>query len=68
LSWRDSQYAEAAGITREDKRYQVKVAADTRLAKSWHAGLRYSYTDNQSNLAAETYTRNDAQIYTDWRF
>lgn len=68
LSWRDSQYDEAAGITRSDKRYQLMLAADNRLTKDWHAGLRYTYTDNKSNLATETYTRNDAQIYADWRF
>lgn len=68
LEWRNSQYGEAAGITRDDTRYQLTLAADNRFSKDWHAGLRYTYTDNNSNLASETYTREDAQIYVDWRF
>jgi len=68
LSWRNSQYDEAAGISREDTRYLIDLRADARLNKAWHSGLRYIYTDNQSNVNAEAYTRNDVRIYADWRF
>lgn len=68
LSWRDSKYGEAAGVTRDDKRYELSLSADTRLGKDWRAGLSYSYTDNNSNIASETYTRNDAQVYVNWLF
>ena len=68
VSWRNSHYAEAAGITRDDKRYQLNVNADTRLGKAFRSGLRYSHTNNNSNLASETYTRNDVQAYINWLF
>lgn len=68
LSWRDSRYGAAAGVTRDDKRYQINLSADTRLARNWRGGFSYDYTDNRSNLANETYTRNDIQAYVNWLF
>jgi tetratricopeptide (TPR) repeat protein len=67
-NWRNSQYDEAAGITREDTRYLIDLNAVRKLNKTWRAGLRYTYTDNKSNIAAETYTRNDVRLYADLRF
>lgn len=68
LSWRDSHYDSVAGVSRVDKRYQIKLSADKQLGKNWRAGLRYAYTDNKSNLASETYTRNDIKAYLNWLF
>lgn len=68
LSWRDSHYGAAAGVTRDDKRYQINLSADTRLGRNWRGGFSYDYTDNRSNLASETYTRNDVQAYINWLF
>jgi len=63
LGWRDSRYGEAAGVKRHDKRYLLHLAADRRLGQAWHLGLRYRHSNNDSNVASETYTRNDIQIY-----
>jgi hypothetical protein len=68
LSWRNSHYGEAAGVTRDDKRYQVNLNADKRLGKAFRGGMRYSHTNNNSNLAGETYSRNDVQAYINWLF
>ena len=67
-SWRNSHYSEAAGITRDDKRLQLYLSADTRFAKDWRVGARYDYTDNNSNLAGQSYTRNNVQAYLNYLF
>ena len=68
VSWRDSQYPEAAGVSRHDTRYQLDLSVDRRLGKDWRAGLSYNYTDNKSNVASETYNQNDVQAYVNWLF
>jgi len=66
--YRNSQYDEAAGITREDDRYRLRAGINYLFNRDWDARLRYTYTDNQSNLAAETYTRNDIQATVNYNF
>ncbi len=68
VSWRKSHYGEAAGITRDDNRLQLALAADTKLGEDWRAGAQYEYTDNNSNLSSETYTRNDVRAYLNYLF
>ncbi|MEJ2390497.1 MAG: tetratricopeptide repeat protein [Gammaproteobacteria bacterium] len=63
VSWRQSHYGAVAGVSRDDNRYELVLSADTRFGTSWRGGVRYTYSDNQSNLANETYTRNDLQAY-----
>lgn len=68
LSWRNSQYGTAGTVTRKDTLYKVKLNASTRLSGNWHGGFRYTYSDNQSNLSNESYTRNDIMAYLNWFF
>lgn len=68
VSWRNSHYADAAGVTRDDTRLQLNLGADTRLGSDWRAGAQYEYTDNNSNLASETYTRNDIRAFLKYLF
>lgn len=68
LSWRQSHYGSVGGVSRSDTRYELALTADTRVAKGWRGGVRYTYADNQSNLAKESYTRNDIQAYLNWLF
>ena len=66
--YRNSQYDEAAGITREDDRYRLRAGVNYLFNREWDARLRYTYTDNESNLAGETYTRNDIQATVNYNF
>lgn len=68
FSWRNSQYGEAAGIKRDDKRTQMSLVAQTQLAKNLRAGARYEYTDNKSNVTIQTYNRNDIRAYLNYLF
>lgn len=75
LSFRDSEYDPAAVsgspgsfITRSDKRKQFRLNIYNQISSDWTVGLRYIYTDNDSNLSAETYTRADTQAYANWVF
>jgi len=68
VSWRKSHYGAAAGITRDDDRIQLSLGADSKLGKDWRVGAKYEYTDNNSNLASETYTRNDIRGYLNYLF
>lgn len=66
--YRNSRYDEAAGIRREDDRYRLRAAARYRYTRNWDVRLRYTYTDNASNLANESYTRNDIQAMLNYSF
>jgi len=68
LSWRNSHYGEAVGVVRDDTRYELRLKAYRQFARAWRAGMSYRYSDNRSNLAAETYTRNDVQVYLSRNF
>lgn len=58
LDWRNSDYGTVAAVTREDRRLRSTLGASYRLTANWNLGLKYQYTDNDSNQAEERYTRN----------
>ena len=68
LGLRDSKYGTAASITRNDLRLRLFVAASKKLKQNMHAGIRYTHTDNKSNLASETYNKNNIQLFGSWIF
>lgn len=68
VEYRNSRYDEAAGIRREDDRYRLRVAARYLYRRDWDVRLRYTYTDNQSNIPGEAYTRNDIQAMLNYSF
>lgn len=68
FAYRISDYDAAAGVTRKDKRLRLRIVANRKIKKDWSAGFRYTYTDNDSNIASEDYKRNNIQIYSNWDF
>lgn len=68
LQYRLSLYGETAGVTREDGRKTLLLQAIRILTGNISLGIKYAYTDNTSNIADNTYTRNDIQLYTDFLF
>ncbi len=68
IGYRTSQYDSAAGITRNDSRFRFRVTGSNKINKNWSAGIRYIYTDNNSNIASEKYTRTKIQLFTNWIF
>ena len=68
LAYRISTYESVAGVTREDTRLLLRLSASKKINKEWSAGMRYSHTNNNSNLASEDYSRNNIQIFSNWNF
>ena len=68
VSYRVSSYDSAAGISREDTRLRLRLIADMKLNKNWSTGVKYTHTDNDSNLASETYKRNNIQAFFNWSY
>ncbi len=68
VQYRLSHYDSIAGVTRKDDRRQFTLVAERHLQTAWLAGLRYSHTNNLSNVAIEQYTRNDFQVYLNYNF
>lgn len=68
LGLRLSQYGSSTSGTRNDSRIRLRVVGSKKIKKDWSAGIRYIYTNNQSNVAAEKYSRNKLQVYTNWDF
>lgn len=68
IGYRVSSYDSAAGVTREDTRLRLRLVAEMKFNKNWSTGVRYTYTDNDSNLAGETYTRNNIQAFASWYY
>ncbi len=68
VEYRNSRYDEAAGIRREDDRYRLRAGARYLYRRDWDVRLRYTYTDNQSNIPGEAYTRNDIQATLNYSF
>ena len=68
LAYRISNYDTAAGISRKDTRLRLRVIASKKIEKEWYAGVRYTYTDNNSNVSAEKYSRNNIQLFSNWDF
>ncbi len=68
LRYRNSDYPSKGGVSRNDDRWRVRLVGLKRLSKMLEAGVRYTYTDNDSNVAIRTYERNDIQAFVDLRF
>lgn len=68
VGYRISQYGDALGVTRNDKRLRLRIIASKKLSKKWKSGVRYSYTSNDSNIASENYSRNNIQIFANLDF
>lgn len=68
IGYRISQYGDALGVTRHDNRLRLRVTAGKKLSAKWAAGVRYSYTNNSSNIASENYTRNKIQFFANLNF
>ncbi len=68
LGYRISQYGAATNGTRLDNRLRLRLIASKAFSKTWHAGLRYTYTSNNSNFNTENYTRNNFQIFASANF
>lgn len=70
IVFRNSVY-EAAGtddFTREDNRFQYKLNLYATPISGLELGVRYTYTDNDSNMTTEIFTRNVTQGYLNWYF
>jgi len=57
-----------SGFIREDNRFQYKLNLYATPISGLELGVRYTYTDNDSNLTAEIFTRNITQGYLNWYF
>ncbi len=68
LAYRISTYGSAAGVTRKDTRLRLRVIAKKKINKEWAAGIRYTYTNNDSNIVSENYRRNNIQLFSSWSF
>ncbi len=68
LEYRNSLYGVAAGVTRNDNRMRVRFVASKDFAKNWRGGIRFSYTNNNSNITSENYNRNKLLIFADLNF
>lgn len=68
LAYRLSSYESAAGVTREDTRLRLRVIASKKINKEWAAGIRYTHTNNDSNIVSENYRRNNIQVFSSWNF
>jgi len=53
-----SNYSKVAGVTRSDQRLRAKLKFKRKLSKKLELLAEYSYTDNQSNVASNAYSRN----------
>ena len=68
INYRLSNYDAASGITREDSRLRLQFSARKKVKKNIHTGVRYTYTRNNSNIVSEEYTKNNIQVFADWKF
>ena len=68
ISYRISQYDEASGVIRNDNRLRIRIAMSKKFSKHWTSGIRYSYTNNESNINSENYLRNKIQFFVNWNF
>ncbi len=68
LSYRMSQYGAAASVIRNDKRLRLRFTASKVFAKKWSGGVRYSFTNNDSNISSEKYNRNKIQVFANLDF
>ena len=68
IDYRLSHYGEVSSIFRNDARFRLKLSARKKIDKNTDAGIRYTYTSNNSNETTEEYWKNKIQINVDWRF
>lgn len=68
LQYRQSHYGEAAGVTRKDDRKILALQATRKMTESISLGLKYGYTNNDSNISTNTYSRNEYQLFLDFAF
>ncbi|MGD8784224.1 MAG: tetratricopeptide repeat protein [Thioalkalispiraceae bacterium] len=65
---RNSVYEAAQGFIREDDRIQYRFNLYHIPTPGLELGVRYHYTDNDSNLATEVFSRNVSQLYLNYYF
>jgi tetratricopeptide (TPR) repeat protein len=66
---RDSQYDEHTdGFVRKDYRYQYRLHLYTMPFKKFETGVRFTYTDNNSNIPTESFIRRVTQAYLNYYF
>jgi hypothetical protein len=65
---RNSKYGAAAGIIRNDTRLRLLVSVSKKLKQNTYVGIRYLHTNNKSNIASETYHKNNIQLFANWNF
>lgn len=69
IGLRSSLYkSSATGFIRDDTRLRIKFVGTKKINNNWYSGIRYSYTNNNSNIAGESYIQNNIQIFADWIF
>lgn len=61
--WRDSSYDSVAGYSRNDTRFRIRGALEQKINRNLNWGMKVNYLDNDSDIAAEVYTRTDTQLY-----
>lgn len=61
LDLRQSNYPTIAAESRRDTRIRASLSANYRFSKTLKFKSRYSYTDNQSNIPTDSYTK---QLFT----
>lgn len=57
LGLRQSDYPTVAAESRSDSRIRASISADYRFSKTFKFRSRFSYTDNQSNIATDSYKK-----------
>lgn len=66
IGYRISTYGIASNVEREDTRLRLRLIADMKINKNWKTGIRFTYTDNDSNINNESYTRHNIQAFASW--
>jgi hypothetical protein len=65
---RSSKYGTVSGSTRNDTRTRIMLSASKNIKRNLDSGIRYTYTNNNSNLNSENYSKNNIQIFAGWNF
>jgi len=58
VGYRSSVYSQVAGVTRSDQRVRLKARVRRNIGKSVQLLGEYSYSNNNSSVAAYSYSRN----------
>jgi len=66
--YRLSDYPAASGVSRSDKRLRAISQIDYKINKQWVVAGKVAYTDNNSNLNSEDFSRTDWQLMGRLRF